>query len=380
MHTTPFLHGKKVLFVFGSLDLGGAERQGLLLAEALKNDHGADVQIWGLRNEPGRLSELCDEKGILWRAVKCGWGKYAFTRLLKLSMFALVLRRSRPDLILSYTRLPNLICGIVWKYSGARAMIWNQRDEGLLLTNGFWERLAIFKTPYFVSNSEKGKSFLQDCYRVPSAKITVIRNGVALTDPVLSPCNWRKKLRIPEGALVACMVANIHPYKDHRTLLHAWARVEVPNKPLPFLVLAGRIDEGGDELQKLVHELGIEGRVIFTGKVDDVSGLLHSVDICVHSSKSEGLPNSVLEAMAAGLPVVGTDIPGIREAVGPEGIPFLAPVGDSEALALKMVELFLSTPLRKQLGGKMRERVTTHFSVSTMCRKTATLLSEALSC
>lgn len=374
------LQGKKVILVFGSLDLGGAERQGLILAESLKNDYGADVRVWGLRDEPGRLSELCDEKVIRWRGVKCGWGKYAFTRVAKLARFAGVLRKERPDLVLSYTRLPNLICGIVWSFSGARAMVWNQRDEGLLLTRGFWERLAVRRTPHFVSNSGRGKTFLQDFYRVPAAKISVIRNGVVLADPVLAGHEWRKLLRIPEDALVACMVANIHPYKDHRTLIRAWARVAVPNGPLPFLVLAGRIDEGGEVLRKLAGELGIEDRVIFAGKVDDISGLLNFVDLCIHSSISEGSPNSVLEAMAAGRPVVGTDIPGIREAVGTDGVPFLAPVGDIDALASRIEEVLADAQLRERLGRMMRERVSAEFSVSSMCREMAALLCAVLSC
>jgi glycosyltransferase involved in cell wall biosynthesis len=73
--------------------------------------------------------------------------------------------------------------------------------------------------------------------------------------------------------------------------------------------------------------------VRFLGRIEDVSGLLAAVDVAVLSSRSEGMPNAVLEPMAAGLPVVATDIEGVREAVGPTGVAVLAPPGDHRALA-----------------------------------------------
>ncbi|BCS54871.1 glycosyltransferase [Geobacter sp. SVR] len=372
------LHHARIIFVFGSLDLGGAERQGLLLAESLRNDYGAEVEVWGLKNSPGRLSELCEEKGLPWRGVKCGWGRYALTRLAKLGKFALTLRKRQPDAILAYTRLPNLVCGIAWHFTGARIMVWNQRDEGLLLKDGFWERLAVRNASCFISNSLAGKVFLEKLYRVPSRKISVIHNGILLSARAPEATAWRKKLQIPEGTPTACMIANIHHYKDHHTLLRAWALVTLKDSPPPVLLLAGRIDEGGDELLTLAEQLGISERVKLLGQVDDVGGLLRSVDVCVHSSVSEGLPNAVLEAMAAGIAVAGTDIPGIREAVGPDGYRFLAPVRDVERLASSLAELLQDKLLRERVGALMLERAKAEFDVGELCARTAALLAREM--
>lgn len=375
------LRGKRIVLVFGSLDLGGAERQGLHVAEALKSRYGAEVEVWGLRAEPGRLSQLCDQKGIAWRGVACGWGRFAATRVLKLARFAARLRRAKPEVILSYTRLPNLICGLTWKWSGARCLVWNQRDEGLLLTQDFWNRLAVSQATCFISNSVAGRAFLERSYGVAPGKVAVIANGVAGSAPLASRSAWRERLGISGDCFVACMVANIHPYKDHRTLLTAWGELlgTLPQgAAAPVLLLAGRIESGREELEQIAAQAGCAGHVRFLGKVDDVAGLLHAVDLCVHSSVSEGLPNAVLEAMAAGAPVVGTDIPGIRAAVGPEGWPFLAPVGDAAALAALLRSFYRDPELRARLGRVLQERIERDFSLAGMCRATAEVIEKAL--
>src|SRR2546426_8921983 len=86
-------------------------------------------------------------------------------------------------------------------------------------------------------------------------------------------------------------------------------------------------------MRALARELNLGRSVRFLGPVDDVPGLLSAVDLAVLSSTSEGCPNAVLECMASGLPVVATDIPGIRKAVGPSGYNYLAPPDDARSFA-----------------------------------------------
>lgn len=373
---TNLLKNKRIILLFGSLHLGGAERQGLLLAEALKDDYGADVQVWGLPNEPGRFSELCDEKGIPWRAADFNWGQTGVTRFISLARLALALRKERPDIILSYTAVPNLACGITWRKTGAKLFVWNQRDEGLLLNKKFWHRLAVRKTQRFLCNSTAGKAFLENYYGVKSERISVIHNGVVSGKPASSRGEWRQRLSLAEGTPVACMLANIHREKDHDTLLRAWAIVHGgwENGPKPVLLLAGRSDEGEDRLRNLAKSSGIGESVRFLGRVDDVPGLLSAVDLCVHSSRSEGLPNAVLEAMAAGVPIVGTDIPGIREAVGPDGYPFLAAVGNPGELAEKILGVFSFPCVSLRVGAQLKQRVRDAFSPENMVHATARYL------
>jgi glycosyltransferase involved in cell wall biosynthesis len=140
-------------------------------------------------------------------------------------------------------------------------------------------------------------------------------------------------------------------------------------------MLAGRFDNMYGSLRALAVNLGIQDNVRFLGQVADISILLGAIDLGVFSSRFEGCPNGVLECMAAGLAVVATDIPGIREAVGPSVYRFLVPPGDAEALANKIIELAADPCLRAELGKLNAHRAREVFSLERMGKQTADLIS-----
>jgi len=372
------LQGQSILFVFHGSELGGAERQGVLLAKCLKEELGADVRIWGLgADKPGRVAQLCEESGIPWQGVPFHWFDRGVERLTELVNLILWLRKEKTDILLPYTWLPNVVCGLVWKFTGAKLCIWNQRDEGCYLNTGFWHKTAVRLTPSFISNSVAGKQILLNLYGISRDAVEVVHNGIMLPEPIDERKTWRKRLGILDDCFVACMVANLHIYKDHATLLKAW-RVVLDCSPVgaepPVLLLAGRFAGTEAILFNLADNLGISESVRFLGMVDDVAGLLHSVDLYVHSSKSEGCPNAVLEAMSAGLPVVATDIPGISDAVGSEGLDFLAPSGDPESLSDHILKFIENELMRQHVGSLLKKRVENLFNPKIMLTSTATLL------
>ena len=371
------LQGMKILFVFGSFDLGGAERQGVLLADFLKNRCRSDVRIWGLDQRPGRMADLCDQYGIPWQGIRFHWGlRRGVSHFFE---FVARMREQRPDILISYTCVPHIVCALVWKLAGALLCVWNQADEGLLLNRGPLHRFAVKRPHCFISNSKGGKDFLVKNYGFGPEAIQMIRNGIPARNPIAGRTAWRKQLGLAPDSFVACMVANLSRHKDHVTLLKAWREVlDRSGDSRAVLVLAGRFDGTEKVLHHLCEELGIFDQVRFLGKVDDVDGLLDAVDLFAYSSRSEGVPNAVLEAMAAGLPVVATDIPGIREAAGPEGSGFLAPVGDHRAFADRILLFLHDDLLRRTSGAQLKARVESEFSIDRMCEETATLLCSAL--
>lgn len=381
LQNTLVLSGKRLIIVLGSLELGGSERQALLLARYLIREQSAHVQIWGF-NSPGQTARLCEEYGIPWRIVPLQWSSKPVRRLKGLARFAWTLRRARPDVILPYTMFPNVMCGLTWRWTGARLCVWNQRDGGVERMGERIERWATSQTPWFVSNSQHGAEFMVQTLGVKPDRIWVIRNGIELAKPESDRTEWRSQLEVHDDCFLACMVANLSAFKDHATLLKAWRKVVDRLDAVgrqAVLLLAGRFDHTRELLKALAYDLELGRCVRFLGKVDDVSGLLSSVDLGVFSSRLEGCPNGVLECMAAGLAVAGTDIPGIREAVGPNGYPFLAPPGDAEALADRIVELAVNQELRAELGTANRHRIEMEFSPHRMCEEMVDLLSIGLS-
>ncbi|MCA1578029.1 MAG: glycosyltransferase family 4 protein [Acidobacteria bacterium] len=142
------------------------------------------------------------------------------------------------------------------------------------------------------------------------------------------------------------------------------------------MVLAGRRDGAYESLAALASELKIHESVRFVGAVSDVPGLLNAVDVSVFSSRSEGCPNAVLESMAAGLPVVGTNIEGIREVVGVAGTQFLTRVEDAEALSEVLIKLAKDPVLRARVGAENRDRIREKYDALRMCEETAALLKQ----
>ena len=353
------MKGRRVVFVLGNLELGGAERQALILARYLVEHEQADVEVWGF-DRAGPVADICEQHEIKWRVVP-----------FDLRKVARLLRAVQPDILLPYTLIPNVICGLVWQRTGARLCVWNQRDEGIFDVK--WQHRAAQQTPQFISNSQAGARYLIEKLNVDPAKVRVIPNGIEVVQPVSDRRAWRERLEIGETSFVACMVANVHANKDHETLLKAW-RIVIDNKRDAVLVLAGRHYGAYESLVELTNELGITAHVRFTGQVSDVVGLLSAVDIGVFSSRSEGCPNGVLECMAAGLAIVGTDIEGIRET----GIQFLAPPADAERFAEIVLKLADDPHLRATTGTANQSRIKEGYNAQRMCEDTVSLLKHGL--
>ena len=368
------LNGRRIVFVLFNLELGGAERQALILAKHLVEREHAVVEVWGF-NKPGPAVPICEQLGLTWRIVPFPLRGGRVARLLALARFALSLRRVRPDILLPYTFVPNVICGLIWPWTGARACLWNQRDEGVTPFIGEWATRAARRTPLFVSNSESGARFLGNELGVDISKIHVIQNGLEQSAAQHDRSEWREKLKIDDESFVACMVANLHDNKDHRTLLKAWKRVvDRLNGRRSVLVLAGRHDGAYESIATLARELNLNGHVRFAGQVLDVPGLLSAADVGVFSSVTEGCPNGVLESMAAGLAVAGTNIDGIRSVLGPAGLEFLAPPKDDEALAGAILKLANDGDLRVTIGTENKRRVKENFEAERMCGESVALL------
>jgi glycosyltransferase involved in cell wall biosynthesis/GT2 family glycosyltransferase len=204
-------------------------------------------------------------------------------------------------------------------------------------------------------------------------KIHLIHNGIDTADfarRLVDPDKARRMLGLPKDALVISNIANFHRYKGHVDLLQAVASVR---NALPDwrLILVGR-DVGGNTegLRRLCRRLDIADRVIFLGEQENVPLILSAADLHVSASHTEGLPNNIIEAMCAGLPVVATAVGGTPELVEHERTGLLVSREDPGRLASAILLLANAPQLRRSFGAAGRQRILQSFTIE----RTADLL------
>jgi glycosyltransferase involved in cell wall biosynthesis len=369
--------GRTILLVLRTLEMGGTQRQVGYLAPWLQRHTGARVVVWALERG-GQLTSLLERHGIEWEVHNKLLRHHGAAKLPALLGLLWRIRRLHPDVILSFNDFPNKVCGALWPWTRAKICIWNQRDEGREITGRFLERRALRHVPLFIANSSQGADFLARQFTIARNYIVIIPNGVQLDPPKSNRVFWRNQLRIAPQTVVATMVASLHHFKDHETLLRAWALVQKENTPFKkHLVLIGRQEDTHAFLVKLCADIRISESVHFLGFTDDISGLLEASDIGVFSSQCEGMPNGVLECMAAGLPVVATNIIGVVEALGAD-YPLLVTPGDASALAESLLTLIHDKELRHRLGEQNQKRTHEEFSVKRMGQRYIDLLNHSL--
>lgn len=235
-----------------------------------------------------------------------------------------------------------------------------------------------------IANSERGRARLVMDFHLSPDRVDIVRNGVMLTPPQNDRKWWRDKLAVRQDDIVACMVANLHKYKDHLTVVRGWRLVHdelFRDGITPKLILAGRYDGTETTILEEVAALGLKDHVRLSGKIDDVSGLLGAVDFGVFSSVSEGCPNGVLESMLSGLPVVASDIESVREITGSQGRGLLFQPGNPKDLADKIITLVRSgSEERRTLGARLKFHVKQMYSPEQLCSRTEEILCHYLSC
>jgi len=266
------------------------------------------------------------------------------------------------------------------RLGGVPVRIATRRDTGGVGTNGRRrvESLAYRLAQRVVTNAHAvaGDLLTQG---VPERKVVTIHNAVDFerVRPTLERAAALELFGLPSDRRLVVLVANLsHDVKDHPTFLRAARRVRETVPDAAFAVAGrGPLTVG---MLELAASLGLEDDVFFIGPVTEIADLLALADVCVLSSRSEGLSNAVLEYMAAGRPVVATDVGGIREAVVHGETGYLVAAGDDRALAAHVIHLLEDPDAARKLGDAGRRRAADHFSCRLLVERTVALYEEAL--
>ena len=328
-----------------TLETGGGERQFMTLASALKG-RPLEVRLGCLRNH-GAFSEGLEEiaefppGGSLFKL-------RAQRARLKLAQY---LRANRVTIAHSFDFYSNLMLIPSARLAGVPIVVGSQRQLGDLITP-FRNRVqnALFRwCDRVVCNSLAAASRLHQA-GVKSSKSIVIPNALpraafAKTAPLL-PAN-------PAGVRVVMIARMNDPAKRHDIFLQAAARLTVKHPKMEFVLVGdGDLRPG---LEQLAARLGLGSRAVFLGERHDIAAVLASAEISVLPSISESLSNSIMESMAAGVPVVACRVGGNGELIRDGENGFLVSPGNVEELAERIDRLARESELRKSLGAAARK-------------------------
>lgn len=356
----------RIVQFVNNLDMGGLERFVLDLAQCQLAE-GHQPAIYCLTH-PGRLAAESERSGIKVHSFDKSAGPHPGT----LWKIVRQLRIDRPDVLHSHNHLVHHYAVVAGRLAGVPVLVNTRHGSERVMVSSpsgsFVSTAPVDKssdliyraTVPFVDSvvliSEATRRFYIQHRGVPASKTRVILNGAHLEKFLASPAHpAAAPPRIRFGT-----AARLVPVKDHYTLLRAFAAV-VLQVPHAELAIAG---DGPlrKELEAFTKELNLSDRVTFTGALPDTPKFLSELDIFVLSSLSEGLPISLLEAMAAGLPVVSTRAGGVDEVAIDGETAFLADPADAEDLAQAMIKMAKRSDLA-EIGALGREKVKTQFRI-----------------
>jgi L-malate glycosyltransferase len=291
--------------------------------------------------------------------------------------FASLLSRWQIDILQTHDFYSNIFGMMAAMISGVPARIASRRETlgTRSKSQKRVERIAYRIAHSVIANASAVSDQLIE-EGVRADKIAVVYNGldVKRMEPRagLGEKEVRAMFRLPEHRKLITIVANLsHTVKDHPMFLRAAQRISLAESGTAFVV-AG---EGPliEQMRWLARELNIEKDVFFLGRCNHVPELLAFSDIGVLTSKAEGFSNSILEYMAASLPVVATDVGGAREAIVEGQTGYLVPSGDDALMADRIISL-LRDPSRAVTMGKLgRQVIDEKFSCDTQLRTTEAL-------
>jgi glycosyltransferase involved in cell wall biosynthesis len=358
----------RIAQVVDTLEMGGLERMALDLAMEQKAS-GHEAHVYCLLRA-GALAKEAEAAGIPVSVFHKQPG-------LSLRLLAqLAWRFFRDGIEVAHSHDPNIhhYAAVAARMAGVPVVVNTRHGPATSSGGSFnerWFRMALPFTDAVVFVSEQARRTIMERSGLSERMTSVIPNGIRverfMRRPAAPGSAWPRIRFGTVGRLVQA--------KGHATLIDAFQRLR---ERLPTAVL--QIAGGGPlrgELQEQVARLGLEECVTLAGACSDVAGFLSELDIFVFSSRNEGLPMAILEAMAAGLPIVSTRVGGVPEVV-PEGeVGWFCPADDAASLAAAMYTAAVSPDLA-QRGQRATRLALERYTTAAMNRNYETVYRRCL--
>jgi len=371
-----------VLQLVDSFNQGGSERQALQLTRLLCESGRFRIYLASLSSE-GYLRETITDLDIGDVPTFPLQSFYDRNAVQQLRRFRQLLKSLRIDIIHSHDFYTN-----VFGMAGAALARTPVRIASMRETMGMRspaqkrvQRLAYTLSHQIIANSNAVRDkLIKD--GIDRDKVTVVYNGLSLERLATNASRSEalSRLGLPAAAAqqrLISIVANMrHEVKDYPMFLRSAQHVKATVPDAAFL-LAGE-GELMESLRVLGSQLGLDDSLYFLGRCDHIAELLKISDICVLSSKAEGFSNSIIEYMAAGRPVVATNVGGASEAVVEGVTGFLVPSSDDRAMAEKLILLLQNPEHATEMGRQGRAIVQEKFSCAAQLESTERLYEKLL--
>jgi glycosyltransferase involved in cell wall biosynthesis len=367
----------RILHLISSGGLLGAEHVLLELAQRTQSE-GGDVAIGvfqNLRNPNAELAEEARRRGFEVRVFPCR-GRFDRKTISKIRDY---IGEKSVNILHSHNYKSNFYAWMARPRNGTRWVVTNHgRRQGYRLSlYHFLDSVVMRRADKVVAVSERIAEWMAKA-GVRKDRLSVIDNGIDV-DGFLKRTSDSYPLRLPgarANVLLIGTVGSLTKEKGHVNLLNAVPRVLRHFPEAQFLIVGNGVERSA--LERLAEEKGITESVVFTGARDDIPGILSSLDAFVLPSLDEGLPMALLEAQAACIPVVATEVGAVPSVVRNGVTGLLVPPGDADALAQALVRILSDSRAASRMAEKGRERVRERFSSHTMAEKYHSLYEDIM--
>lgn len=358
----------KILHIIIGLNVGGAELMLKRLIESHQfnthhhhsvisltgiGDVGIQLQALGVDVKKMGMRSALDIPLVLWQLVR-------------------LIRASAPDIVQTWMYHADLLGGLAARLGGHRNVIWGIRTTnvqvgGSRATTMVRQVCAWLsrRVPHTIVCAAEASRKVHVAVGYDAARMVVVPNGFDLSRLVATP-NQRAMLRTQCGFgadnVVVGTLGRFNPAKDHENFVRAAGLLAQQHAHVRFLMVGRGLDADNTELARWIAQTGGADRFVLLAERADVPVCLATMDIFCLSSRTEGFPNVVAEAMAMGIPCVVTDVGDTAVLVADTGV--VVPKEDSIELAKGLERLLAIDPdMRQQLGQKARERIHAEFSI-----------------
>jgi len=368
----------RVVYLTGSLAVGGAETQLVALANGLSEaEFDASVVVF---YPDGELEAQLDPRGVqVFCARKSNrWDVGGFIlRLYRL------LRHLQPDVLHSYLGPSNVFAAVLSRLLPSASLVWSIRASDMDLNCYDWSwrvtfaaERALSKLPNeIVANSKAGRAHVVR-HGFPAHRVSVIANGIDTAKFRPAPqlgSNLRDMWMGADDQYLVGLPARLDPMKDHTTFMRAAAQLRSQGLKVRFVCIGGGEEQYRAGLEAEAAELGLGDALIWAGMRSDMVDVYNAVDLITLSSAfGEGFPNVIGEAMACGVSCVVTDVGDAADVIGDTGV--VVQRRNPEVLANALRTQLLKSPAqRAALGDQARKRIESEFTIERMVGQTASL-------